>query len=71
MRRLVIILILVACAVGGGFGWRAWRKPGDATVVATTAITVERGAIQRAVAATGRVVSNLDVTSSARPAARW
>lgn len=61
MRRLVIVLVLVVCAVGGWFGWRAWRKPTDATVIATTAVSVERGVIQRAVAATGRVVSNLDV----------
>lgn len=61
MRRLVIVLVLVVCAAGGWFAWRAWSKPVDAAAVATTAVAVERGTIQRSVAATGRVVSNLDV----------
>ena len=61
MRSVIILIIVLALAVGAWFAWRAWRAPAAVVAAVVTTQVVERGIIQRSVAATGRVVSNLDV----------
>lgn len=61
MKKLIAVIVLIALATGG-YAWYA--KGNSATTAATqpTATTkVERGNIFQAVAATGKVTSNLDV----------
>lgn len=59
-KFIVTVLVLGLLAAGGWWWWRAAHRT-TPTATGVTVATVERGAIQRSVAATGRVVSNLDV----------
>jgi HlyD family secretion protein len=61
MRTIIVIVILIAAAGGGAYYWQS-RKPATAAAGAElTSVQVARGSIVQAVAATGHVVSNLDV----------
>ncbi|MCY2953135.1 MAG: hypothetical protein NTU53_14320 [Planctomycetota bacterium] len=61
MRTIIVIVILIAATGGGACYWQS-RKPATAAAGADfTSIQVARGSIVQAVAANGRVVSNLDV----------
>jgi HlyD family secretion protein len=60
MRILVALLVLLGLSGGGYYYWKI-RKPADADKPQTPTATAERGPIKLSVAATGRVVSNLDV----------
>ncbi|HZZ41702.1 MAG TPA: efflux RND transporter periplasmic adaptor subunit [Tepidisphaeraceae bacterium] len=60
MKKLILVILIVAVATGL-YAWYAKDRSAAATSQPTPTATVERGNIFQAVAATGRVVSNLDV----------
>jgi HlyD family secretion protein len=61
--KKILIALLVAAAVAGGVYYFFARKQARSSTESSEATTakVERGSIQQAIAATGRVIANLDV----------
>ena len=61
MKKLIVILVLVALAGGGAYyGW-VYRPAHEVEAAPVVTEKVERGGIRTIVASNGRVVSNLDV----------
>ncbi len=61
MKRVPIILILIAVLVTGGYIWSRKKANVTAETPQWSTARVEKGPIRLAVSSTGRVVSNLDV----------
>jgi HlyD family secretion protein len=62
MRILITLIVIAALAAGGYYYWQKNQAPKpDAVALETTPTQVVKGSIMQSVAATGRVVSNLDV----------
>lgn len=61
MRTFIVILILLAAAGGAWYYWHSRTPPTVPSTAELTTVQVSRGSITQAVAATGKVVSNLDV----------
>jgi len=61
MKKIWIVVIVVALIAGGGFWY--WRSRAKSSTAATPTPTakVERGPVRQAVTSTGKIVSNLDV----------
>jgi len=60
MRTVIVLVILLAAGSGGAYYWQS-RKPATNPTTELASAQVTRGTILQAVAATGKVVSNLDV----------
>ena len=61
MKTILILLVLAGLGTGGFFFWREMQPKAAAETNLTPTAKVERGQIKLSVAATGRVVSTLDV----------
>ena len=61
MKKIVVILVVLALAGGAAYYWFVWRPASEAKPAPVVTEKVQRGAIRTLVPSTGRVVSNLDV----------
>jgi len=61
VKTILILLVLAGLGTGGFFFWREMQPKAAAETNLTPTAKVERGQIKLSVAATGRVVSTLDV----------
>ncbi|MCK5845410.1 MAG: hypothetical protein KAG97_11925 [Victivallales bacterium] len=61
MKKILLILLIVAIIAGGAFAWKRKTETPEAEAPKTKIVKVERGPISLLVEASGRVASNLDV----------
>lgn len=61
MKKLILLIVIIAAGTAGYAWYAKANASSEATTQPTTTAVVTRGDIFQAVAATGRVVSNLDV----------
>lgn len=61
MRTFLVLLVIAALGAGGWYFWKVRSAKASTTPADLVSAKVTRGAVVQSVAATGRVVSNLDV----------